>query len=87
MCVETLGSLSTMLGVVDCLHSPQTGVCPLRVAVPSWLQPSVLPSVASQESSSFLARLSALPYVFIALRPQSVRCVLGLVFCLARPLV
>ena len=55
LCVGTLGSLSTTLGIVVYLHSPQTRVCPLRAKVPSWLQPSESPSVASQGSSLRLA--------------------------------
>ena len=86
-CARILGSLSTTFGIVVHLYNPQTGVCPLLTKVPSWLQPSVLPFVASQESSLRLPQLSALSYVFTALRPQSVHCVVGLVFCLAQPLV
>ena len=82
---ETLGSLNTSHGIVVCLHNSQTEVCPLRADVPYWLQPWASLSVASHEFSSCLAWLSVFPYVFIVLKPKSIRCVLGLVFCLARP--
>ena len=79
---------NTTLGVAVYLHRPQTGVCLLRAEVPSWFQPLVSLSIAYQESSLRLTRLSALPSVFVALKPKSVRCVLGLVLlCLTRPSV
>ena len=78
LCVRTLGSFSITLGIVIRLRR----VCLLCAEVPSWLQPSMLSSVACQESSLRPARLSALSYVFIVLKLQSIRCVLGLVFCL-----
>ena len=84
---RTLGSLSTTLAIVVHLRNHQTGVCPLHIEVPSWLQPLMSLSVASQESSLHLARLSVLLYVFIALRPKSIRCVLGLIFFLTWPSV
>ena len=45
----TLGSLSTTLGIVVRLCSPQTEVCPLRAKIPSWLQPSASSSITSQQ--------------------------------------
>ena len=84
LCARILGSLSTTLGIVVRLRRSQTGVCLLRAEVPSWLQHSTSSFVASQESSLHLARLLAFPYVFIALRLESVGCVLGLVFFITR---
>ena len=51
LCIETLGSLSTTLGIVVFLCSPQIGVYLLHARVLSWLQLLALSSVASQESS------------------------------------
>ena len=87
LCTGSLGSLSTTFGIIVHLCSPLTGVCPLHAKVLSWLQPSGSPSVASQKSSLCPAWLSTLPYVFTALRSESVHCVLGLIFFLARPSV
>ena len=80
LCAKTLGSLSTTLSIVICLRNPQTGVCLLHAEVSSWSQPSVLPSVASQEFSMCPRRLLALPCVFKALRPQSVHLYWDLYF-------
>ena len=58
LCDGTLGSLSTTLGIFIRHCIPQTRVCLRLVKVPSWLQPSVLLSVASQKSFLCPARLS-----------------------------
>ena len=70
LCSGTLGSLNTTLSVAVYLHSPQTGFYSLHAEVSSWLQPSILLSIASQESSLRPAQLSVLQYVFTVLRLQ-----------------
>ena len=75
---------STTFGVIVCLHTPQTKVCPLcagaflgttiDIAACCMLRPLFLPGMTAGMSS-----------VFIALRPKSVNYVPGLWVPLARP--
>ena len=79
-CARTLGSLITTLSIVVRLCSPQTRVCPLRAEVPSWIQPSVLPSVASQEF--FFSPCTILSIAICLHSPQTAVCLLCVKTCI-----